>query len=189
MNLGWKLAATIREKAPESLLDSYYTERYPIGAQVLDWSRAQVAIMKPDPHARALNAIIRDLMDTRDGATYIAGRVWGIFTHYNLGGDHPLEGYSVPNFELEDGARINELMHDGQGILLDFDGNAALRTLADEYSDRMKYVAGRAKEQLGLSAVLIRPDGFIAWACEGKPDINSAERSAIRWFGEPIAVR
>jgi 2-polyprenyl-6-methoxyphenol hydroxylase-like FAD-dependent oxidoreductase len=77
MNLGWKLAATIHNKAPEGLLDSYYTERHPIGVQVLDWSRAQVAIMKPDADARALYAIIRDLMDTRDGATYFAGRVWG----------------------------------------------------------------------------------------------------------------
>jgi 2-polyprenyl-6-methoxyphenol hydroxylase-like FAD-dependent oxidoreductase len=189
MNLGWKLAATIREKAPEGLLDSYYTERHPIGAQVLDWSRAQVAIMGTSPAARALNAIIRDLMDTRDGATYIAGRVWGVNLHYNFGGGHPLEGQGVPNFELEGGTRIGELMHDGQGILLDFDGNAALRTLVGEYGDRMKYVTGRAKEQLGLSAVLIRPDGFIAWACEGKPDIDSAERSATHWFGEPIAVR
>ena len=61
INLGWKLAATIQEKAPEGLLDSYYTERHPIAAQVLDWSRAQVAIMRPAPEARAINAIIRDL--------------------------------------------------------------------------------------------------------------------------------
>jgi 2-polyprenyl-6-methoxyphenol hydroxylase-like FAD-dependent oxidoreductase len=188
MNLGWKLAATIQNNAPEALLDSYYTERHPIGAQVLDWSRAQVAIMGPEPHARALNAIIRDLMDTRDGATYMAGRVWGIYTHYNLGGDYPLVGYSVPNFELEDGTRIGELMHDGQGMLLDFDMNASLKTLAGEYGDQMKYVSGRAKEQLGLSAVLIRPDGFIAWACEGKPDLDDAIRAASRWFGDPIAV-
>ncbi len=106
--MGWKLAATIHEKAPEGLLDSYYTERHPIGERVLDWSRAQVAIRKPSPHARALSAIIRDLMDTRDGATYIAGRVWGIFTHYNLGSGHPLVGHSIPNFELEDGAKLGD---------------------------------------------------------------------------------
>ena len=78
MNLGWKLAATIRGNAPEGLLDSYHAERHPIGAKILDWSRAQVALMRPDPGARALNAIVRDLMNTRDGATYFAGRVWGI---------------------------------------------------------------------------------------------------------------
>lgn len=182
MNLGWKLAATIQERAPEGLLDSYYTERYPIGAQVLDWSRAQVAIMKPGPTARALNAIIRDLIDTRDGATYFAGRVWGIYTHYDLVGDHPLVGHSVPNFEFEDGTGIGELMHDGQGILLDFDMNTSLKTLADEYGDSMKYVSGRAKEQSGLSAVLIRPDGFIAWASDSEPDEQSIRQAADLWF-------
>jgi 2-polyprenyl-6-methoxyphenol hydroxylase-like FAD-dependent oxidoreductase len=182
MNLGWKLAATIQKKAPESLLDSYYNERHPIGAQVLDWSRAQAAIMKPDPDARALNAIVRDLMNTRDGATYFAGRVWGIFTHYNLGGGHPLAGYSVPNFELEDGTTIGELMHDGQGILLDFDRSTSLKTLATEYGGQIKYISGRAKEQLGLSAVLIRPDGIITWASDNAPDYSEFQKAAAHWF-------
>lgn len=183
MNLGWKLAATIHGKAPEGLLDSYYAERHPIGVQVLDWSRAQVAIMKPDPQSRALNAIFRDLINTRDGATYIAGRVWGIHTHYNLGGDHPLVGHSVPNFEFEDGTTIGEQMHDGQGILLDFDTHASLKTLASEYSDQLKYVSGRAKEQFGLSTVLIRPDGFIAWASDSEPDEQVIRQAARLWFG------
>jgi hypothetical protein len=174
MNLGWKLAATIHARAPEGLLDSYQAERHPLGAQVLDWSRAQVAIMGPSPASRALNAIVRDLINTRDGATYIAGRVWGVFTHYDLGGDHPLVGHSVPNFEFEDGSRIGEAMRDGQAILLDFDGNAALNTLASEYSGRIKYVSGRAKEQLGLSAALIRPDGIIAWADDTKARTHAA---------------
>ncbi|MHA4810942.1 FAD-dependent monooxygenase [Flavitalea flava] len=181
MNLGWKLAATIhatiQNKAAEGLLDSYYTERYPIGAKVLDWSRAQVAIMGPEPHARALNAIIRDLMDTRDGATYFAGRVWGISTHYDPGGNHPLIGHSVPNFEMEDGAKIGDLMHDGHGILLNFDRNASLKTLAGEYGDRIRYVSGRAKEQSGLSAVLIRPDGIVSWASDNEPDYNEFKKA------------
>ncbi|MFC0518055.1 FAD-dependent monooxygenase [Mucilaginibacter angelicae] len=182
MNLGWKLAATIREKAPEGLLDSYYTERHPVGIQVLDWSRAQAAIMKPNPAAHALYAIIRDLMNTRDGATYFAGRVWGIFTHYDLGNSHPLTGHSVPNFELEEGATIGELMRDGLAILLDFNTDASLRTVADEYGDQLKYISGPAKDQLGLSAVLIRPDGIIAWASSGKPDYSELRSAAARWF-------
>jgi hypothetical protein len=182
MNLGWKLAATIQQKAPEGLLDSYQTERYPLGAQVLDWSRAQVLVMRPDPNARALNTILRDLMDTRDGATYIAGRVWGVTTQYDLGGVHPLVGHSVPNFEFEDGTTIGELMRDGQGILLDFKLNACLKTLASEYGDRMKYVSGPAKEQFGLSALLIRPDGFIAWASDSEPDGQSIRQAAALWF-------
>jgi 2-polyprenyl-6-methoxyphenol hydroxylase-like FAD-dependent oxidoreductase len=183
MNLGWKLAATLQERAPQGLLDSYQTERHPLGAQVLDWSRAQVFVMRPDPNARALNAILRDLMDTPDGATYFAARVWGVSTRYDLGDDHPLAGHSVPNFEFEDGTTIGALMHDGRGILLDFKLNASLRTLASEYGDRMKYVSGRAKEQLGLSAVLIRPDGFVAWASDSEPKEESIRQAAALWFG------
>ncbi len=182
MNLGWKLAATIQEKAPEGLLDTYFSERHPIGVRVLDWSRAQAAIMKPDPDARALNAIFRDLMNTRDGATYIAGRVWGIHTHYDLGGAHPLLGHSVPNFAFDDGGTIGGLMHDGLGILLDFNGNAVLKTMAGEYGDWMKYVSARAKEQFGLSAALIRPDGFIAWASDTDADEQSIRQAAAFWF-------
>ena len=187
MNLGWKLAATVHEKAPEGLLDTYQTERHPIGAKVLDWSRAQAALMKPTPDACALNAIMRDLMETRDGATYIAGRVRGVTTHYDLGGDHPLVGHSVPNFELndgefKDGTRIGELMHDGRGMLLDFSGNPSLKTLASEYDDRLRYVSGRAKEQFGLSALLIRPDGFIAWASDGEPKQQSLRQAVALWF-------
>jgi 2-polyprenyl-6-methoxyphenol hydroxylase-like FAD-dependent oxidoreductase len=183
MNLGWKLARTIHGKAPEGLLDSYQTERYPLGAQVLDWSRAQVLVMRPDPNARALNAILRDLMDTRDGATYFAGQVWGVATQYDLGGDHPLVGHSVPNFEFEDGKTIGELMRDGHGLLLDFSRNASLEILASRYGDRIKYVSGRAKEQLGLSTVLIRPDGFIAWASDHEPDEQSIRQAVALWFG------
>ncbi|MEX6690215.1 FAD-dependent monooxygenase [Danxiaibacter flavus] len=184
MNLGWKLAATIQGKAPEGLLDSYQTERHPVGAKVLEWSRAQVAIMRPNPHARALNAIVCDLMNTRDGATYFAGRVWGIYTHYDLGSDHSLVGHSVPNFELEDGTTIGELMHNGKGILLDFNWNTSLRSVANKYGGQMKYVSGYPKEQLGLSALLIRPDGVVAWATEN--DYDELQNAAGRWFTAPV---
>ncbi|SEW45132.1 2-polyprenyl-6-methoxyphenol hydroxylase [Chitinophaga arvensicola] len=180
MNLGWKLANTIHGKASADLLDSYHTERYPIGAQVLDWSRAQVAIMEPTPKAHALYAIFRDLINTRDGATYMAGRVWGIHTHYPLDGAHPLTGHSVPNFEWQDGTTISELLSDGRGWLIDFNTDPFLKTLADEYD--VLYVAGRAKEQPGLSAALIRPDGYIAWAAASTPDYSELEQAMAHWF-------
>jgi 2-polyprenyl-6-methoxyphenol hydroxylase-like FAD-dependent oxidoreductase len=183
MNLGWKLAATLQKSAPESLLDSYQTERHLLGMQVLDWSRAQVLVMRPDANSRALNAILRDLMETRDGATYFAGRVWGVNARYDLGDHHPLVGRSVPNFEFEDGIAIGQLMRDGRGMLLDFGQNASLGTLAAEYGDRLEFVSGRAQEQLGLSAVLIRPDGFVAWACDGEPDERSIRQALALWFG------
>jgi 2-polyprenyl-6-methoxyphenol hydroxylase-like FAD-dependent oxidoreductase len=182
LNLGWKLAATIRQHAPAGLLDSYQTERHPLGARVLDWSRAQVAIMRPDPAARALHAIVRDLMATCDGATYFAGRVWGITTHYELGGAHPLTGHSAPNVELADGTTIGERLCDGCGLLLDFDGNTSLGALARGFGDQLTYVSVRAKDQLGLRAVLIRPDGFVAWATDSTPDANEFQQAAARWL-------
>jgi hypothetical protein len=182
MNLGWKLAATIHGKAPEGLLDSYGIERHPIGAQVLDWSRAQATIMKPDPNARALHAIITDLINTVDGATYFAGRVWGVSTQINLGGKHPLVGCSVPNFEFENGTKIGELMQDGRGILLDFNHNPSLQKLASEYSGQIDYISATAKVQLGLCAALIRPDGVIAWATDNLGDISELQEEIAKWF-------
>jgi len=182
MNLGWKLAAAIKGNVPEGLLDSYHVERHPIGTQVLDWSRAQVAIMKPDPSACALNAIIRDLMNTNDGATYFAGRVWGIFTHYNLNGGHPLIGHSVPDFEFEDDTRISGIMGDGKGMLLDFNKNILLKNFADEYNGQIKYISGKVKEQLGINAILIRPDGIVAWVSDGEPNYSELQKAADYWF-------
>jgi hypothetical protein len=118
------------------------------------------------------------MINTRDGATYIAAKVWGVFTHYDLGGDHPLVGRSVPNFEFEDGATIADQMRDGLAILLDFDANPALASLAGEYGDRVKYLAGPAKDQLRLSCLLIRPDGIVAWAFDGKADEQAIRQAA-----------
>jgi len=185
MNLGWKLAATIRGGAPAGLLDSYTSERHPVGAQVLDWSRAQVALMRPSRHSRALEAIIRDLIDTRDGATYFAERVWGVSLRYDFGSSHPLVGRSAPDFELVDGRKLGELLAKGGGLLLDFDARAPLRALASRWRRRIMYVASDARERLGLSAVLVRPDGFVAWAGEATPDTVEAAQAATRWFGEP----
>lgn len=182
MNLGWKLAATLQRKAPEGLLDSYHAERHPVGAQVLDWSRAQVAIMKPTPEAGALNAIVRDLMNTRDCATYFAGRVWGVATRYELGSDHPLVGRSAPNFQFQDGTTVGELMRDGQGLLLDFGGDAQLEALTSEYVDQIKYVSGEVEDRLALSAVLIRPDGIVTWAGDHEPDWGEFRHAAALWF-------
>ncbi|MFE0759390.1 FAD-dependent monooxygenase [Inquilinus sp. NPDC058860] len=185
MNLGWKLAATIRGGAAPDLLDSYCGERHPVGAQVLDWSRAQVALMRPTRSSRALEAIIRDLIDTRDGATYFARRVWGVSLRYDLGGDHPLVGRSVPDFELADGTKAGGLLRTGRGLLLDFDSRASLQALAGRWRGRITYVAGDARDRLGLSAVLVRPDGFVAWAGGVAPDDDEASKAASRWFGEP----
>lgn len=188
MNLGWKLAATIQNKAPEGLLDSYQIERHPIGEQVLAWSRAQVAVMKPSPEGRALKAIFSDLIRTRDGATYFAGRVWGLFTHYDFGNQHELAGYSAPNFTFEDGTTLSSYMRGAHGLLLDFSGTPSLQALANEYKD-LQYLACRAEKNFSLRAVLVRPDGIVAWASENAPDRESAEQAVARWFGRSSSKR
>jgi 2-polyprenyl-6-methoxyphenol hydroxylase-like FAD-dependent oxidoreductase len=182
MNLGWKLAATVRGDAPEGLLDSYTAERRPIGARILDWTRAQVTLMKPDPRTRALAAIVRDLLGTRDGATYFAERVWNVSLRYDLGSEHPLVGRSAPDFELEDGRRLGALLREGRGLLLDFGLEAPLKALDGRWGERVRYVAGDAKDRLGLSALLVRPDGFVAWATDTAPNVEVLTRVAARWF-------
>jgi 2-polyprenyl-6-methoxyphenol hydroxylase-like FAD-dependent oxidoreductase len=187
MNLGWKLAATIRGSAPDDLLDSYARERQPEAAKILDWSRAQVALMRPSPSSRALEAIVRDLMQTRDGAAYFAERVWGIGIRYDLGGAHPLAGRSAPDFELVDGTRLNQHLRAGQGLLLDFERREQLKALARHWDDGIRYLASDANERLGLSALLIRPDGVVAWASDAAGNESEARDSASKWFGRVSA--
>jgi hypothetical protein len=182
MNLGWKLAATLQGDAPEGLLDSYTAERHPVGVRILDWTRAQVAVMRPNRHSRALEAIFRDLIDTRDGATYFAERVWGVSVRYDLGDEHPLVGRSCPDFELDDGTRPGTRLRDGSGLLLDFGSHPSLKALDGLWGDRVRYVASDAKDGLGLSALLVRPDGFVAWASDTTPDPEQVARAAARWF-------
>lgn len=182
MNLGWKLAATVRGTASPGLLDTYQAERHPLGAQVLDWSRAQVAVMRPDAQGRALQAIVRDLMATRDGATYFAGRVWGVNLRYDLEGKHPLTGRSVPEFTFEDGTTVGERMCDGRGLLLDFRGNSALASVVAGYRDHIHYVAGHVRDAAGFDAILVRPDGIVAWACSAGLDCPGLDQALARCF-------
>jgi 2-polyprenyl-6-methoxyphenol hydroxylase-like FAD-dependent oxidoreductase len=184
MNLGWKLAATIRGDAPVGLLDTYERERHPVGARVLDWSRAQVALMRPSRSARALKAIIRDLIETPDGATYFAERVWGVSLRYDLGDSHPLVGCSVPDFALGDGRRVGNLLRDGKGLLLNFAASSPLQGLAKRRPTRMNYVMADARDRLGLQAVLVRPDGIVAWASETTPTEAAIGQAMMPWFGE-----
>jgi len=185
MNLGWKLAATIRGYAPDQLLDTYARERGPEGARILDWSRAQVALMRPCPSSRALEAIVRDLIGTRDGATYFAKRVSGVKLRYDLGDAHPLIGRSAPDFELADGTRLNQHLRSGQGLLLDFEGSAGLQALVEGWADRVRYLASDSRDRFGLNALLIRPDGIVAWVGDsGGTEIDPAN-SLSKWFGEP----
>jgi 2-polyprenyl-6-methoxyphenol hydroxylase-like FAD-dependent oxidoreductase len=182
MNLGWKLAATVRGTAPAGLLDTYEAERHPVGEWVLDWSRAQAALMRPGASARALEGVLRGLVATVDGATTLAAQLWGVALRYDLGGMHPLVGRSAPDFEFDDGRRLAEALRDGRGLLVDFEG-----AFAGASGDRIVHVARHARDELGLAALLVRPDGFVAWACDGgtTPHPGEARAAVDHWFGVP----
>lgn len=182
MNLGWKLAATIHGDAAAELLDSYQQERRPVAEQILDWSRAQVALMRPSPSEQALRAIISDLIATQDGATYFAERVWGVSVRYDLGSDHPLVGRSAPDFALINQARLNEHLRQGRALLLDGGASGCLRPLADRYREQVTYLRCDVCDLSGLQALLVRSDGFVAWASNRATDGAEAARALSRWL-------
>lgn len=185
VNLGWKLAATVHGTASEDLLDTYTRERHPVGASVLDWSRAQVATMKPGPNAAALRQLVHDLMNTPSGTTHVYRNTTGLYNRYDLGSDHPLVGCTAPDFRYEDGTSLGTLLRRGQGVVLDFSSDHALRSAAQDWKGRVAYMPGSPRDGLGFSALLIRPDGVVAWAGEHAPDRVTFERAAARWFGSP----
>ncbi|MEU9973467.1 FAD-dependent monooxygenase [Streptomyces sp. NPDC051014] len=183
MNLGWKLAAVARGRAPESLLDSYTAERHPVGAWVLDWTRAQVAVMRPDRHARALRRVVTDLALTREGTTYLVGQISGVRQRYDLPGDHPLTGGSAPDLEFSDGTRLGERLRDGRAVLFDLADDPKLRARAEEYGDRVDVVTAVCPGRPELTGLLVRPDGFTAWAEDGDEDRSDGLDDALaRWF-------
>ncbi|SDF41696.1 2-polyprenyl-6-methoxyphenol hydroxylase [Lentzea fradiae] len=185
LNLGWKLGAVVRGRLPEALLDTYTRERHPVAQRVLDWTRAQVAVMRPGPYASALQEVVRDLLMTGDGATYVYQRLSGMSVRYDLGGDHPLVGRSAPEFRLEDGTRLADLLQDGRGVALDFTGAQRLRSTAGDWADRVRYASGKAVDDLGHGAVLLRPDGVVVWADGHEPDLAAFAKAATEWFGQP----
>lgn len=183
MNLGWKLAAVVRGDVSEDLLDTYGAERHPIGCRVLDWSRAQVALMRPGAGSRALAAVMADLADTRDGATYLAERVWGVGQKLDLGAAHPLVGRSAPDVVLTDGRRMGELLRAGRGVLLVFADALRLCEAMQGWQSSVICVAQPVAETLDLAALLVRPDGIVAWACDDTPDAASLQQVAGQSFG------
>lgn len=184
MNLGWKLAATIHRTGPETLLDTYTAERHPVGAAILDWSRAQVATMNPGPNAPALRQLVHGLLDTGEGTTQVFRATSGLSHRYDLGSEQPLVGRTAPDFRFRDGTRLGDLLRDGQGVVLDFTADQRLRETATAWQG-LRYAAGPVRNDLGFSALLIRPDGVVAWT--GDPDADAFERAANRWFGEPAS--
>jgi 2-polyprenyl-6-methoxyphenol hydroxylase-like FAD-dependent oxidoreductase len=191
MNLGWKLAATVHGWAHDGLLDTYTTERHPIGAWVLDWTRAQVALMRPDPRTAALRTVVGDLAATTTGTTYFAKKLSGVWQRVDLGGTHPLVGASAPDLELADGTTLAAHCHGGAAVLLDLADDAAVRAAAEGYPGRVQVVRLDCPQRPELAGLLVRPDGFVSWAADagGTGDALGELATALRrWAGAPAAL-
>lgn len=183
VNLGWKLAATVKRWAPETLLDSYTAERHPIGAWALKWATAQVALMGPKRHRRARIPVMADLIRGGAGATSLAKKVSGVWQRYDLPGGHPLIGQSAPDLEFADGKRLGERCHDGRALLFNLADDARISTLGAGWRGRLNIITTRLKENSELTALLVRPDGFVAWATNGQPDLDRAASALSTWLG------
>ncbi|GAA1657823.1 rifampin monooxygenase [Fodinicola feengrottensis] len=173
-NLGWKLAAQIRGWAPEGLLDSYYDERHPVAAGVLDNVRAQAELMSFKPGPQALRRLMTELMDFDEVNRLLIERVTAISVRYDFGDGHPLLGRRLKDIALKRG-RLYELMHAGRGLLIDQTG----RLSVTGWTDRVAHVVD-VSEELDAPAVLLRPDGHVAWAGEDQADLVS---HLSQWFG------
>ena len=184
-NLGWKLAATIKGTASPGLLDTYHQERHPIAARVLEWTRAQVISLRPDPYGRALTHLLRDIINTNDVTTYLAGRAWGLGRLYELGDSHPLVGCSAPDFEFEDGSRLGNKLENGCFMVVAFEGQPELAELAQSMRSMVNYSGSPAKETFGLRALLVRPDGIVVWVSEKEPELDGLKAALSCWLSLP----
>jgi 2-polyprenyl-6-methoxyphenol hydroxylase-like FAD-dependent oxidoreductase len=188
MNLGWKLAAEIHGWAPPGLLDTFTAERHPIGAWVLEWTRAQVALMRPEPPACALRDVVSELMGSVAGATYFVKRLSGVWQRYDIAGEHRLVGRLAPDLPLSDGSWLSSHCGDGKALLLDLAGDGDVRACADGYADRVRVLTISCRDHPDLAGLLLRPDGYVVWA-DDRPAASGALRGALRtWFGLPVPV-
>ncbi|MFD3400572.1 FAD-dependent monooxygenase [Kribbella sp. NPDC058693] len=189
VNLGWKLAAEVRGDAPEGLLDSYSEERHPAGAAVLDNTRAQSALMRPGPHTDALRDIVSELMDIREVNQYFGRLLGGLATRYPFSyvkpDDHQLIGCYCPElaFVTNGLSRLSDFTTTGRAVLV----TSAVPEAANGWRDRLELVEVDSIEDDRLSAVLVRPDGVIAWACAPgeSPDEAQLRTALTTWLGAP----
>jgi 2-polyprenyl-6-methoxyphenol hydroxylase-like FAD-dependent oxidoreductase len=173
-NLGWKLAAEVNGWAPEGLLDSYHTERHPVGARVLRNTRAQMTLMGTDPGPTALRELFSTLMDFEEVNRYVTEMITAVGVRYDFGEGHELLGRRLRDVQLKRG-RLYELMHGGRGLLLDQTG----RLSVTGWVDRVDHVVD-VSEELDVPAVLLRPDGHVAWVGDDQQDLLGR---LTKWFG------
>jgi rifampicin monooxygenase len=183
-NLGWKLAAQIRGWAPDTLLDTYQAERRQVAEDVLDNTRAQIALSSPEPGPRALRRLLTELMDFDEVNRYLIEKITAIAIRYDFGepdsqhsGEGPdLLGRRLRDIDVKQG-RLYEQLHRGRGLLLD----RSERLTVGGWSDRVDHLADPTAA-LDVPCVLLRPDGHVAWIGDDQQDLDG---HLARWFGEP----
>jgi 2-polyprenyl-6-methoxyphenol hydroxylase-like FAD-dependent oxidoreductase len=173
-NLGWKLAAEVAGRAPEGLLDSYHAERHPVAADVLNNTRAQMELLSTEPGPQAVRRLLSQLMDFDEVNRYLIEKITAIGVRYDFGEGHELLGRRLRDLPLQSG-RLYELMHGGRGLLLDRTGRLSVAG----WADRVDHVVDAGAE-LDVPAVLLRPDGHVAWAGEDQRELLDR---LPRWFG------
>jgi 2-polyprenyl-6-methoxyphenol hydroxylase-like FAD-dependent oxidoreductase len=198
VNLGWKLAQVVRGTSPEPLLDTYHAERHPVGARVLQNTMAQTALMRPgDERMEALRDTVSELMSSDEPRRRFAAMLSGLDIHYEIGEGHPLLGLRMPDLDLAtaDGpGRLYTLLHDARPVLLDLGELPGVDVTP--WTDRVQLVAAEyagawelpvVGEVTAPTAVLIRPDGHVAWVGEEQADQGLAD-ALTSWFGPPVAA-
>jgi 2-polyprenyl-6-methoxyphenol hydroxylase-like FAD-dependent oxidoreductase len=196
VNLGWKLAQVLNGTSPVSLLDSYQDERHPVAARVLQHTMAQGALRRRDERIQALVDVVSELVRMDEPRKRLAGIISGLDIHYDLGEGHPLLGRRMPDLDLvtADGPlRVFELLHDARPVLLDLGERGDFDITP--WADRVELIDASYKGEWELpvlgavtapTAVLIRPDGHVAWVGE-RAQVGLAE-AMTTWFGAPAAA-
>ncbi|WP_433679354.1 FAD-dependent monooxygenase [Nocardia sp. CA-119907] len=191
-NLGWKLAAHVNGWAPTGLLDTYQSERYPVGERVMMHSLSQLALMAPGPQVTAMRRLFTELLEIPSTTAHIANLLAGSDVHYDIGDPHPLAGHLVPELSIEiEGrpARVADLLHEARPVLLVLADDTGFADLAGPWRDRVDTVVATSPDA-PADALLIRPDGYIAWAAStaGQPDADRLMSALTRWFGAPLTA-
>jgi FAD binding domain/Aromatic-ring hydroxylase, C-terminal len=185
-NLGWKLAAQIHGWAPPGLLDTYHAERHPVGERMLSFTRAQGVLLAPGDHVSALRDLMGELLTHEQTLRYVVDRLLGLDIRYDQHGSpaHPLTGGWAPDLTLttDNGdTRLATLMHVARPVLVDLTFDRRLRDAAADWQDRVKTTVARSDEP--LDGLLVRPDGYVAWAAAARDDDRDGLRTALAtWF-------